>query len=156
VVVRHLDGHTIANQSLDPVLLHLARRVGHDLVASVELNAIACVGQDLDHKAFELDEFFLGHFFIPSDCRLHRGESRCCRLTGCYDAETRRRQSRWQPAAAARVDLACAARCHGPAAAVCRLHVRTAALCGSRSSMAEPAAETSGDPSPEWTCGSAS
>jgi hypothetical protein len=45
VVERHLDGHTIANQSLDPVLLHLARRVGHDLAASVELNAIACVGK---------------------------------------------------------------------------------------------------------------
>src|SRR5262249_11657061 len=31
----------------------------------------------------------------------------------------------------------------------------TAALCGSGSSMAEPGA-TSGGPSPEWTCGSAS
>src|SRR5215475_6746259 len=37
-------------------------RVGHDLVAGIELNAIARVGQDLDHKAFELDEFFFGHF----------------------------------------------------------------------------------------------
>src|SRR5262249_11397484 len=27
---------------------------------------IARVGQDLDHKAFELDEFFLGHFFIDA------------------------------------------------------------------------------------------
>src|SRR5215475_10356754 len=32
----------------------------------LELNAIARVGQDLDHKAFELDEFFLGHFFIDA------------------------------------------------------------------------------------------
>src|SRR5262249_38887931 len=47
---------------LDSVLLHLARRVGHDLVAGIELNAIARVGQDLDHKAFELDEFLFGHF----------------------------------------------------------------------------------------------
>jgi hypothetical protein len=31
----------LASQSLDPVLLHLARRLGHDLVAGVELNAIA-------------------------------------------------------------------------------------------------------------------
>src|SRR5262249_31349171 len=36
-----------------------------DLVAGIEL-AIARVGQDLDHKAFELDEFFLGHFFIDA------------------------------------------------------------------------------------------
>ena len=41
-------------------------RVGQDLVAGIELNAIARVGQDLDHKAFELDEFFLGHFFIDA------------------------------------------------------------------------------------------
>src|SRR5262249_29810438 len=41
-------------------------RVGQDLVAAIELNAIARVGQDLDHKAFELDEFFLGHFFIDA------------------------------------------------------------------------------------------
>jgi hypothetical protein len=45
--------------------------VGHDLVAGIEVNAIARVRQDLDHKAFELDEFFLGHFFIPSDNVLH-------------------------------------------------------------------------------------
>src|SRR5262245_13301625 len=85
IVGRHFDGHTIADQSLDSVLLHLACRVGHDLVAGIELNAIARVGQDLDHKAFELDEFFLGHFFIPSD---RRGESRCCgaRQGSSYDA----------------------------------------------------------------------
>src|SRR5262249_22321387 len=41
-------------------------RVGQDLVAGIELNAIARVGKDLDHKAFELDEFFLGHFFIDA------------------------------------------------------------------------------------------
>jgi hypothetical protein len=35
-------------KSLDPVLLHLAGRVSHNFVASVELNAIARVGQDLD------------------------------------------------------------------------------------------------------------
>src|SRR5262249_1072995 len=41
-------------------------RIGQDLVAGFELNAIARVGQDLDHRAFELDEFFLGHFFIDA------------------------------------------------------------------------------------------
>ena len=41
IVGRHFDGHTIANQSLNPVLLHLAGRVGHDLVAGIEVNAIA-------------------------------------------------------------------------------------------------------------------
>src|SRR5262249_2181801 len=41
-------------------------RVGQDLVAGIELNVIARVGQGLDHKAFELDEFFLGHFFIDA------------------------------------------------------------------------------------------
>src|SRR5215813_374678 len=40
--------------------VRLAGRVSHDFVASVELNAIARVGQDLDDEAFELDEFFLG------------------------------------------------------------------------------------------------
>src|SRR5262245_53378915 len=36
-------------------------RIGQDLVAGIELNAITPVGQDLDHKAFEMDEFFRGH-----------------------------------------------------------------------------------------------
>src|SRR6266508_6565200 len=45
IVGRHFDGHTIANQSFDPVLLHLACRVGHDLVASIEVNAIARIRQ---------------------------------------------------------------------------------------------------------------
>src|SRR6516225_2631274 len=62
IVGRHFDGHTITNQSLNPVLLHLAGRVGHDLVPGIEVNAIARIRQNLDHKAFELDEFFLGHF----------------------------------------------------------------------------------------------
>src|SRR5262249_56630022 len=39
IVGRHFDGHTIANQGLDPVLLHLACRVGHDLLAGIEVNA---------------------------------------------------------------------------------------------------------------------
>jgi hypothetical protein len=38
-------------------------------VASIT-RAIARIRQDLDHKAFELDEFFLGHFFVQ---RLARG-----------------------------------------------------------------------------------
>src|SRR6266702_4420173 len=41
-------------------------RVGQDLVAGIELNAISRVGQDLDLKAFELDESFLRHFFIDA------------------------------------------------------------------------------------------
>jgi len=45
IVGRHFDGHTIANQSLDPVLLHLACRVGHGLVAGVELNAMRASGK---------------------------------------------------------------------------------------------------------------
>src|SRR5262249_14317687 len=76
IVGRHFDGHTIANQSLDPLLLHLACRVSHDLVAGIEVNAIARIRQNLDHEAFELDEFFLGHFFIPSDSVLHAARSK--------------------------------------------------------------------------------
>src|SRR5262249_44818469 len=64
VVGRHFDGHAIAGQRLNPVLLHLAGRVSHDFVAGVELNAIAGVRQNLDDEAFELDEFFLGHFLF--------------------------------------------------------------------------------------------
>src|SRR5262249_20154902 len=99
--------------------------------------------------AFELDEFFLGHYLIRSDCRLRCGDNRCCGRTERYDAGTQRRRSRLEPCAAARVDLACAARCHGPAAAVRPAHGQTAAPHGSGSSMAELVAEPSDGPSPE-------
>src|ERR1700752_579312 len=54
VVGRHLDGDAIAGQRLDAVLLHLAGSVGDDLVACVELHAVARVGKDFGETSIEL------------------------------------------------------------------------------------------------------
>src|SRR5579872_1066884 len=64
IVGRHFDGHPIARERLDPVLLHSAGRVGDERMAVVELNAIARVGQYLGDKALELQEFFFRHGLV--------------------------------------------------------------------------------------------
>src|SRR5450756_447702 len=69
IVGRHLDRHPIACQRLDPVLLHLARGVGHDLVSGIELHAVACVGEDFGHQSFELDQLFFSHGCLQIDRR---------------------------------------------------------------------------------------
>src|SRR5437764_13510401 len=54
VIRRHFDRDPIAGQRLDPVLLHLARGVGDDLVSCVELHAVTCGGGDFRHQSFGL------------------------------------------------------------------------------------------------------
>src|ERR1700760_4624912 len=65
VIGRHLDRHAVARQRLDPVLLHLARGVGHDLVAGIELHAVAGVREDFGDQSFELDQLFFSHGLSP-------------------------------------------------------------------------------------------
>src|SRR6185437_7387724 len=69
VVWRHFDCHPVPRQRLDPVLLHLARGVGNDLVPGVELHAIACIGEDLGYQSFELDQLFFSHGSLQVDRR---------------------------------------------------------------------------------------
>src|SRR5712691_3097178 len=76
IVGRHLDRHAVAGERLDPVLLHLARRVGDDGLPGVELHAKARVGQNLGDQTFELDQFFLGHGFLCSLLRLNVAAAR--------------------------------------------------------------------------------
>jgi len=64
--ITEIDRKGLFGRQASGLLSQEGDRVGQDLVAGIELNAIARVGQDLDHKAFELDEFFLGHFFIDA------------------------------------------------------------------------------------------
>src|SRR5260370_23938251 len=58
--ITEIDRKGLFGRQASGLLSQEGDRVGQDLVAGIELNAIARVGQDLDHKAFELDEFFLG------------------------------------------------------------------------------------------------
>src|SRR5215813_2186099 len=64
--ITEIDRKGLFGRQASGLLSQEGDRVGQDLVAGIELNAIARVGQDLDHRAFELDEFFLGHFFIDA------------------------------------------------------------------------------------------
>src|SRR3954454_24711283 len=52
VVGRHLNGHSVARQRLDPVLFHLAGGVGDDLVTGIELHAVARIGEDFGDQSF--------------------------------------------------------------------------------------------------------
>src|SRR5690348_9479263 len=70
VVGRHLDRNPVARQRLDAVLLHLAGGIGHDLVAGVELHAVARVGKDFGDQSFELDQLFFSHGVLQIDERL--------------------------------------------------------------------------------------
>jgi hypothetical protein len=76
VVGRHLDGDAVAGKGLDAVLLHLAGRVGHDLVPGVELNAVPSIRQDLEDNALELHQFLFRHQVILSELGCHTGSSR--------------------------------------------------------------------------------
>src|SRR5712691_1033867 len=76
VVGRHLDGDTIARQRLDAVLFHLARGVGDDHVAAVELNAIARVRQDFGDEALELEQLFFRHGLLRGDGQGRRRRAR--------------------------------------------------------------------------------
>ena len=62
--ITEIDWKGLFGRQASGLLSQEGDRIGQDLVAGIELNAIARVGQDLDHKAFELDEFFLGHFLL--------------------------------------------------------------------------------------------
>src|SRR5215831_2671983 len=64
--ITEIDRKGLFGRQASGLLSQEGDRVGQDLVAGIELNAIARVGQDLDHRTFELDEFFLGHFFIDA------------------------------------------------------------------------------------------
>src|SRR5262249_47177201 len=70
VVRRHLDGHAVAGQGLDAVLLHLARGVGDDLVTCIELYAVARIGQNFGDQSFELDQLFFSHGSLQIGRRL--------------------------------------------------------------------------------------
>src|SRR6202453_2203092 len=70
VIGRHLDRHPVARQRLDPVLLHLAGGVGDDFVPGIELHAITCIGEDLGHQSFELDQLFFSHGYLQVDRQL--------------------------------------------------------------------------------------
>src|SRR5215831_1668689 len=61
--ITEIDRKGLFGRQASGLLSQEGDRVGQDLVAGIELNAIARVGQDLDHRAFELDEFFLGFFY---------------------------------------------------------------------------------------------
>jgi hypothetical protein len=61
IIGRYFDRHAIAGEGLDPVLLHSAGGVGDKRVTVVELYAVACVRQYLDHQTLKLQEFFFSH-----------------------------------------------------------------------------------------------
>ena len=67
IIGRHFDRHPVTCQGLDPVLLHLACRVGNDLVPRVELDAVAGVGEDFGDQSFELDQLFFSHGCLQVD-----------------------------------------------------------------------------------------
>ena len=56
--ITEIDRKGLFGRQASGLLSQEGDRVGQDLVAEIELNAIARVGQDL--------EFFLGHFFIDA------------------------------------------------------------------------------------------
>src|SRR5256885_4261929 len=58
VVRRHLDRDLVARQDLDEVHPHLARDVGQQPVAVLQLHAKRRVRERLDHGAFDLDALF--------------------------------------------------------------------------------------------------
>src|SRR6185437_3683634 len=49
---------------------HFARGVGHDLVAGIELHAVARIGEDFGDQSFELDQLFFSHVYLQIDRRL--------------------------------------------------------------------------------------
>src|SRR5215471_3331330 len=70
VIGRHLHYDAVTGERLDAVLLHLACRVGDDLMAGIELYPVSRVRQDFGHQALELNQLFLRHDFLtPVDRR---------------------------------------------------------------------------------------
>lgn len=61
VIGRHFDIHLVARQNADAVLAHLARGVGQDFVAIVQLDAEHGVGKDFGNDSFKLEQVFFGH-----------------------------------------------------------------------------------------------
>src|SRR5690606_27700015 len=66
VVGREFERDTVTRQDADVVLLHLARRVGNQLVTADQRHAVARVGQHLVDDGRHVDEFFFGHGDTPS------------------------------------------------------------------------------------------
>ncbi|SOY45064.1 hypothetical protein CBM2585_A130541 [Cupriavidus taiwanensis] len=73
VVGRHFQGHAVAGQDADAVLLHLARSVCPDFNAVFQRDTIAVVRQGFRHHAAKFNEFFLSQsvFLFGSPRRLH-------------------------------------------------------------------------------------
>ena len=65
VVGGHLEGHLIARDDADVVLLELAAGVGDQVVAVFQGDAVAAVRQHFRDAAVHFDEFFLGHVRAP-------------------------------------------------------------------------------------------
>src|SRR5579883_2422361 len=61
VVGRHLDIDAVACEDPDPVLAHLARGMGQDLMLVIELHAKHRVRQKLRHGTRDFDQVFLRH-----------------------------------------------------------------------------------------------
>src|SRR5665213_1678901 len=61
IIGRHLDGHAIAGEHADAVLLHAAGGVGQSLVPVVELHAEPRVGKEFNDDTVKFDQVFLGH-----------------------------------------------------------------------------------------------
>src|SRR5436190_19784317 len=61
VVGRELQRNLVTGNDANVVLAHLARAVGNKLVAVIERDPIARVGQHFVHDAIHLENFFLGH-----------------------------------------------------------------------------------------------
>src|SRR5438270_12544740 len=64
VVGSHLHRHRITGEDADVVLAHLARDVGGDYVAVLQLHPESRIGQGLDDLAFHLDRVFFGHIAL--------------------------------------------------------------------------------------------
>jgi hypothetical protein len=58
IVRRNLDGDPIAGKGLDPIFLHSAGGVRDQLMAVIEANPKAGVGQYFENQTFELQKLF--------------------------------------------------------------------------------------------------
>jgi len=61
VVGREFERHLVAREDADVVLAHLAGGVGDQLMAVVQRDAVAGVGQHFADDTAHFDVFFLGH-----------------------------------------------------------------------------------------------
>src|SRR5262249_27135433 len=64
--ITEIDREGLFGRQASGLLSQEGGRVGQGLVAGLELEAVGRGGEDVDHQGFELDEFFLGHFFIDA------------------------------------------------------------------------------------------